>query len=440
MKPLLLELQQLYQEGIKFTINGIEKVVYFRLCLVLGDNLGLNSIFGFVESFSANYYCRMCHIFSTVSKTLTKEDPTLLRTKESYEKDLKLGNFSLTGIKTKCCFNGIANFHIALNKSVDIMHDIFEGLAYYVLVRILYQLIYVDKHLTLEVLNERIKCFDYGDLEISNKPMPISEEHIKSKKKLKMSASEMACFVRYLGIMVGDLIPRENEAWGLYLKLRQIVDIVTAPRLLRSDAYCLKDLIHEHHALYIKLYGHLTPKFHNMTHFPEILLSDGPLLHLWSMRFESKNRELKQTATSTNCKKNILKTIAIKHQLSIAELNYSSMVAENVKVGPRKKPVSATFVEVEGFKYKIGTVILIEITEDLPIFGKIDKIYVSNEGIKFLMYTLNTIAFDSHYHAYYVSKSVSPTLSKDLKAMSGMIPCLLTEKKTGLYVSTRYAL
>ncbi|XP_043485169.1 uncharacterized protein LOC122513007 [Leptopilina heterotoma] len=317
---------------------------------------------------------------SAVSKYLTKEDPTVLRTKESYDKDLKLGDTSSTGIKTKCCFNNIANFHVATNKSVDIMHDIFEGVACYVLVKILNQLVYTDKCFTLELLNERIECFDYGDLEMANKPVHIVEQHLKLKQKLKMSASEMSCFVRYLGVMLGDLIPRENESWNLYLKLRQIVDIVTAPRLLRSNTFRLKELIEEHHLLYIKLFGHLTPKFHNMTHYPDILLTSGPLVHQWSMRFESKNKELKQTATSTYCQKNILKTIAIKHQLLMAQLNYSLMIAENIKVGPREyssgshclsNQICVSFVEFEGVKYKSGTVFLKEITEDLPVYVNI---------------------------------------------------------------------
>lgn len=34
--------------------------MYFELELILGDNLGLHTITGFVESFSSNFCCRIC--------------------------------------------------------------------------------------------------------------------------------------------------------------------------------------------------------------------------------------------------------------------------------------------------------------------------------------------------------------------------------------------
>jgi len=39
--------------------------VYFAMCLFTEDNLGANSILGYVESFSANY-CRICKEHKTI--------------------------------------------------------------------------------------------------------------------------------------------------------------------------------------------------------------------------------------------------------------------------------------------------------------------------------------------------------------------------------------
>jgi len=39
----------------------------------------------------------------------------------------------------------------------------------------------------------------------------------------------MLCFVRYFGLMLGDLVLEDTESWHLYLKLKSIVDIVTTP-------------------------------------------------------------------------------------------------------------------------------------------------------------------------------------------------------------------
>lgn len=57
---LIKELVSLQEEGITICIKGVEIKIYFTLGLVLGDNLGLNSILGFVEIFSPNFYCRVC--------------------------------------------------------------------------------------------------------------------------------------------------------------------------------------------------------------------------------------------------------------------------------------------------------------------------------------------------------------------------------------------
>lgn len=126
-----------------------------------------------------------------------------------------------------------------------------------------------------------------------------------------MSASEMLFFVRYFGILVGDRIPHGDEAWQLYLTLREIVDIITCPKITTSGIKKLEDLIQFHHNLFKEFFGNLKSKFHVMIHYMKILLQNGPLINFWSMRFESKHRELNIIFTSSWNKINILKTIGI---------------------------------------------------------------------------------------------------------------------------------
>lgn len=54
------ELQFLETSGIEICISKKNVKLYFVLALVVGDNLGLNSLLGYVECFSANYCCRFC--------------------------------------------------------------------------------------------------------------------------------------------------------------------------------------------------------------------------------------------------------------------------------------------------------------------------------------------------------------------------------------------
>lgn len=59
----------LHLETEEITINTDEelKQIYFIASFLLGDNLGINSLTGFQESFSSTYFCRIC--FSEKSGT-----------------------------------------------------------------------------------------------------------------------------------------------------------------------------------------------------------------------------------------------------------------------------------------------------------------------------------------------------------------------------------
>jgi len=59
---LIRDLIDLQENGISIGVNSINITIYFALGLILGDNLCLNSMLGFAESFSANHYCRICRL------------------------------------------------------------------------------------------------------------------------------------------------------------------------------------------------------------------------------------------------------------------------------------------------------------------------------------------------------------------------------------------
>lgn len=73
--------------------------MYFSLCLLLGDNLGIRSICGLSEGFNANYPCRMCKHHRNEIVSLTALDNNKLRTIKNYTADVLLQDVTLTGIK-----------------------------------------------------------------------------------------------------------------------------------------------------------------------------------------------------------------------------------------------------------------------------------------------------------------------------------------------------
>jgi len=75
-------------------------------------------------------------------------------------------------------------------------------------------------------LNDRIESFNYGPTDVRNRPTLTTEMNIKRPSCLKMSASEMLCFIKYFGLIIGDMVPEKSELWGLYIVLKKILDIL----------------------------------------------------------------------------------------------------------------------------------------------------------------------------------------------------------------------
>lgn len=391
---------------------------------------------------------------------MVKENKELLRTIESYCDDCNLHNPSETGIKEPCIFNQVLGYHVCINKILDIMHDILEGTANYTMVNVLEDLIYKQKLFSLEFLNDRLLHFPYGSTETSNKIPPIKKEHILIKRKLEMSSSEMLCFTRYFSLIVGDKIKEKSATWDLYISLRKIIAIVTSPRIVTGHVLQLEILITQFLFLYKSLYGPLKFKFHNMIHLIEMLPSNGPSVHYWAMRFESKHRQHKLTAVTTANKINIIKTICIKSQLRLANMKVSSFLTKineafyqtHVKLDersrkmyfPDSKPeeniVSTEHAHMKGIDYCTDMIFVTEMGDnDLLEFGQIKEVFVNAENIYLLMQPLRCVSFDEHLYAYIV-KERNIRILKNASELIDFHPCLLIKKNETLLITTRYVL
>ncbi|KAJ1524637.1 hypothetical protein ONE63_011121 [Megalurothrips usitatus] len=132
-------------------------------------------------------------------------------------------------------------------------------------------------------------------------------------------ASEMLCCTRYLGEIVGDLVPEKNRVWKLYLIIREIVDIVTAPYFQDGVDIYLGALVQEHHELYLLFFGTLKPKHHFMTHMAGLMKRNGPLILCSSLMCERNHRKGKLYGKACNSRVNWPFSVAVKYQLSLCE-------------------------------------------------------------------------------------------------------------------------
>ncbi len=81
----------------------------------------------------------------------------------------------------------------------------------------------------------------------------------------------MWCLARYLPLIIGDLVPEDDEKWNLFLMLLTIVDYVFAPRTTPDVIAYVRFLINQHHTEFRRLYPDcvMIPKQHYMVHIPE---------------------------------------------------------------------------------------------------------------------------------------------------------------------------
>lgn len=428
-KPVIHELNFLEKTGIVCKTPDLGEVrVYFVLNKVRGDNLGLHGVLGFSECFTANYLCTICKAPQWLTKRMTMEDPSLLRDPQNYDEDVALNDVSRTGIKEACVFNNVRSFHVTDNMCVDIMHDGAEGLSHYVLIAVLKHCIDC-RYFTLHNLNSRLFFFDYGPADSSNKPVPISED-FASKKKLKGTARETMTLVRLLGVIVGDLVPENDKYWLLYNLHREIQEISLAKQLPRQVADELKLLIHEHHSLYIELVGDLPPKGHYYIHDPRIVKNSGPLVHSSSMRGEAKHRDLTKYCRAITSRRNLPKSCAIKHQLTMCFRFVSQApLLPPLICGPgeiisindhvlfpcfqHKLPPSLStevqlvnWAEVDGTMYKPSMVLVYGVCAETRFkFGKIVDIFISQGKVMFICQRLTNIGFHDHVGGFEVSLS-----------------------------------
>lgn len=73
------------------------------------------------------------------------EDKSKLRTKQNYKQDVQEADISKSRVKERCAFNKVNGFHFTENVTVDIMHDVLEGVAIYIMSSIIYTFVFEKK-------------------------------------------------------------------------------------------------------------------------------------------------------------------------------------------------------------------------------------------------------------------------------------------------------
>ncbi|KAJ8911122.1 hypothetical protein NQ315_003297 [Exocentrus adspersus] len=319
--------REIYKQLLNLENNGI-------IININGDNLGVNSITGMTQSFSATNFCRICFCTKEVMQTMTLEDENYIRNKINYEQHLQEKS---EGINSTCIFNSLPNFHITQNTCCDIMHDLLEGVCRYDMAKILNYFVFVKKCFSVDELNHRIKYFEYNQyIDIGNRIPAIIVTHIK-KGCIIMSAAEMMSFVVHFSLLVGDLVDRESEYWMFYLTLYDIVHFSFKTEITSQELIYFKHLIKDHNQMYMQLFKE-KPKHHFLVHYPSVIANVGPLTNLSSMRYEAFHKIGKTNAHVATSRINIIYTLPLRYQLKFCyRLQFKIGLEDAILVGKTLK-------------------------------------------------------------------------------------------------------
>lgn len=192
------------------------------------------------------------------------------------------------------------------NPTVDIMHDLNEGVIPF-LMKHLFALCLSSRILTEGTLKQKMQYFDFG---VCNRGMTPSVINL-GKRNLNQNASQSKCLFQHLPFILFREQQHEKlkVVWKCVESLLIITQVAYSRKITETDLELLQENVHIHLDSIQKCFNvNLLPKYHNLTHYANVIRKMGPLVTLSMMRYESKHRTLKEIADQTKNFININKT------------------------------------------------------------------------------------------------------------------------------------
>lgn len=425
-------------EDLKKLENGVEmfdKVVKGSLIFITGDNLGSHGLGGFIENFSlAKYFCRFCDISREEFEQENGESKYgEWRTVQSYNEALekKGRNNDYKGIKFDSIFNELQNYHVCSSGLPPcIGHDLFEGIVAYDLYLFIDYFIHQKKWFTLTTLNRRIEKFPYSVNDRQDKPCTISDK----KNRIPGGACQIWTFLRIFPLLVEDKIKDfEDEVWFIVMLLTEIVEIVCAPKINESYLPYLDNIICEYLFLRRTLFpdSKLRPKHHYARHFSTLISIFGPLIKVWTMRFESKHRYFKRSIRYLLNFINVVKSLSEKHELyqSFVRLGsdirlecetskldnfdinmYSTSIISAIKIVNLPQEIQeCSQIRIKGTIYNKGDALVIcqDGYQNNVVIGKICTFLHCDEADIYVLFEVLDYEYLPYIRTYKIKKTIS---------------------------------
>jgi len=439
LEPLLADVRILETEGIVVEIDSVKHRVFGSVVTLSGDNLTSHALGGFNSSFSYGRVCRQCMTTkASISGVLSEED-CVLRTAEGHAYHVKAVESDSTlsavyGVKHASPFAGLSCFDPVTFFPPDVMHDVLEGLMA-VIVAVVVKYYVRSGAISVKELNSRIENFQFGIADRCDKFGPFPLDFVSKDKSVSGKAVEKWCLFRLLPLLLGDVVDDEDKVWKLYNLARDICEIVLAPVVDPAWLPYLELIIAHHHALLRDVAPKaFIPKMHFIVHYPRLLLTFGPLRHLWTMRFEAVHQYFKQLAKKTKSFVNITASLCSRFQrrkcyelasntlaLSTTVINCAqhvikvnslpsalcALLIQSCGVRGGSTVLSVRSVTVNGQRYKVGCVMVCDVTrtEEIPLFVLVKHIIQVRSVWLICGIVYHAVHFNVRCHAYEIESA-----------------------------------
>ncbi len=442
------ECNRLATRGMIVETEDGPTTIFATIVHFTGDNLGLNQIFGFIESFSADFCCLMCYATREQMQTFEKESAFELRTVEQYDNDvsqlddLPPGKNHFRGVKAPSFFNDLIHFYVCTNWVNDPMHTVTEGINLQVNGNVLYSISKLDPHLTVASFNQELSILFNGFIvDRHNKPYLLNSFlELDKGMSPKQSSAQQMVISRYIPYILFRIV--KNEACLPYIELllllQEITDLVFAPRFTDSLLIYFSNLIEKFIILFKQLYPEspIRPKMHFLIHYPSIIKRNGPMRAYWCMNYERMNGAVKVPSHIMKNFKDPQKTLAYRRQcaafharlerqsnrnfVSIGKItfeeiehigiNFTENYLDHLRDFELDIVCVSNKVTVNGTEYRNGTVVVLGFDGLVYIFGYIEFVIVENIEKPLLFVTLfDTINIHDLSFCYLIKKRFPST-------------------------------
>ncbi len=308
----------------------------------------------------------------------------------------------------------------------DVLHDLLEGVAPYEIALVTHKLI-DSGVVTLAQINMILESWHFGQLDALDRPCKFPADF---HDKIPQNAARTWCLLRLYPLMLGQILSEENQYVNFIVELKQIVEMATSFSLSIPDISLLEMKTQDHLETFKDLFPEksLLPKHHFLLHYGQAYLQFGPLRHYWCMRFEAKHAYFKRLAKIANNFKNILLTLANRHQRfqayvcsssssmchnsiklsKTSEVNinnlsqYEKTLFDNVHVSlhtPQATLHECRFATINGIAYHRNMIVVIKCDSEGIQFGQIMTIYVESMEPLFRLRICQSY-FEHMYGAY----------------------------------------